>query len=284
MQANLDALFSAAAAAAITLQTAAGFTADRRRLGLLPRRRGRGVRAGPARRRGAARQRRRPGRRAQHRLVRVHLAAGPAEPRRPAGPGHRPAHGEHLAGGAGLRAQPALLAGRLRATRPAARLGLVYLYKQGTFYPFAPQGPQQRDNLLEIQIRDLVKDDLPVEPQTQPLDAAVGRPRPLRPDRWVSRVGAARAGRSSIRCSATLAQRSVSGSTSIRFTTVPGDQVLHRPHEVRQVDAVHRRAVADGLVQERDVLLGVRVREPLHEVELGADRPRRAGAGPPRRS
>ena len=44
-------------------------------------------------------------------------------------------------------------------------LGLVYLYKQGTFYPFAPQGPQRRDNLLEIQIRDLVKGDLPVEPQ-----------------------------------------------------------------------------------------------------------------------
>ena len=45
-------------------------------------------------------------------------------------------------------------------------LGLVYLYKQGTFYPFVPQGPQQRDNLLEIQVRDLLKDDLPVEPDT----------------------------------------------------------------------------------------------------------------------
>lgn len=47
------------------------------------------------------------------------------------------------------------------------RLGLVYLYKQGTFYPFAPQGDGQhrRDNLLEIQIRDLVGNDLPVEPQ-----------------------------------------------------------------------------------------------------------------------
>jgi hypothetical protein len=45
------------------------------------------------------------------------------------------------------------------------RLGLVYLYKQGTFYPFAPQGPQRRDNLLEIQVRDLLKDDLPIEGQ-----------------------------------------------------------------------------------------------------------------------
>ena len=47
------------------------------------------------------------------------------------------------------------------------RLGLVYLYKQGSFYPFAPQGPQQRDNILEIQVRDLVKNDLPVEQQLQ---------------------------------------------------------------------------------------------------------------------
>lgn len=48
------------------------------------------------------------------------------------------------------------------------RLGLVYLYKQGTFYPFAPQsstGPQQRDNLLEIQVRDLLANDLRIEPQ-----------------------------------------------------------------------------------------------------------------------
>ena len=44
-------------------------------------------------------------------------------------------------------------------------LGLVYLYKQGTFYPFAPKGPQQRDNLLEIQVRDLLANDLPIEPQ-----------------------------------------------------------------------------------------------------------------------
>ena len=43
------------------------------------------------------------------------------------------------------------------------RVGLVYLYKQGTFYPFAPTGPQQRDNLLEIQVRDAIATELPVE-------------------------------------------------------------------------------------------------------------------------
>ncbi len=43
------------------------------------------------------------------------------------------------------------------------RLGLVYLYKQGTFYPFAPTGPQQRDNLLEISVRDALAEELPME-------------------------------------------------------------------------------------------------------------------------
>ena len=33
------------------------------------------------------------------------------------------------------------------------RLGLVYLYKRGTFYPFAPAGGEQRDNALELQVR-----------------------------------------------------------------------------------------------------------------------------------
>jgi hypothetical protein len=42
-------------------------------------------------------------------------------------------------------------------------VGLIYLYKQGTFYPFVPTGPQQRDNLLEINIRSAIEGDLPVE-------------------------------------------------------------------------------------------------------------------------
>jgi hypothetical protein len=57
-----------------------------------------------------------------------------------------------------------LLCSLVAFTDPSGRrLGLVYLYKQGTFYPFAPQGPQRRDNLLEIQVRDLLADDLPIE-------------------------------------------------------------------------------------------------------------------------
>jgi hypothetical protein len=61
---------------------------------------------------------------------------------------------------------PGLLCSLVGFTDPAGRkLGLVYLYKQGTFYPFAPQDGQRRDNLLEIQVRDLVKNDLPIEQQ-----------------------------------------------------------------------------------------------------------------------
>ena len=45
------------------------------------------------------------------------------------------------------------------------RVGLVYLYKQGTFYPFAPRpgDGQVRDNLLEIQVRDALAGELPLE-------------------------------------------------------------------------------------------------------------------------
>ncbi len=43
---------------------------------------------------------------------------------------------------------------------------VVYLYKQGTFYPFCPTGPHARDTLRERQIRDAVGVDLPIEPDT----------------------------------------------------------------------------------------------------------------------
>ncbi|WP_299535211.1 PspA-associated protein PspAB [uncultured Streptomyces sp.] len=44
-------------------------------------------------------------------------------------------------------------------------LALVYLYKRGTFYPFAPApgGGEKRDNPLELQVRATLGDDLRVE-------------------------------------------------------------------------------------------------------------------------
>ncbi|GAA4721873.1 PspA-associated protein PspAB [Nocardioides conyzicola] len=44
------------------------------------------------------------------------------------------------------------------------RVGLVYLYKRGTFYAFAPKpGEKQRDNLTEIHLRDTLTGELPME-------------------------------------------------------------------------------------------------------------------------
>ena len=44
------------------------------------------------------------------------------------------------------------------------RIGLVYLYKRGTFYAFAPEvGRKERDNLLEIHLRDTLTGELPME-------------------------------------------------------------------------------------------------------------------------
>lgn len=40
---------------------------------------------------------------------------------------------------------------------------LVYLLKQGTFYPFAPTGANQRDNELELRVRSFLEGDLPME-------------------------------------------------------------------------------------------------------------------------
>jgi hypothetical protein len=42
-------------------------------------------------------------------------------------------------------------------------LRLVYLMKQGTFYPFAPTGPSQRDNELELRVKSFLSTDLPIE-------------------------------------------------------------------------------------------------------------------------
>lgn len=73
---------------------------------------------------------------------------------------------------------PSLLCSLVPFTDPSGRrVGLVYLYKQGTFYPFAPDASgQRRDNLLEIQVRDALAGDLPMEPDLQRWLALWGAP------------------------------------------------------------------------------------------------------------
>ncbi len=40
---------------------------------------------------------------------------------------------------------------------------MVYLLKQGTFYPFAPTGATQRNNELELRVQSFLSSDLPME-------------------------------------------------------------------------------------------------------------------------
>lgn len=60
---------------------------------------------------------------------------------------------------------------------------LVYLYKRGTFYPFAPRPGQRRDNELELRLRGATEAELPLEPDLArwfplwglPLDGGTGK-------------------------------------------------------------------------------------------------------------
>jgi hypothetical protein len=47
--------------------------------------------------------------------------------------------------------------------RDGRRLALVYLYKRGTFYPFAPLTGERRDGALELQVRAALANDLRIE-------------------------------------------------------------------------------------------------------------------------
>ncbi|MEU9618511.1 MULTISPECIES: hypothetical protein [unclassified Streptomyces] len=65
-------------------------------------------------------------------------------------------------GGFGPQLLCSLLGFRDARDRP---LALVYLYKRGTFYPFAPVpgSLEKRDNQLELQVRAVLGDDLRME-------------------------------------------------------------------------------------------------------------------------
>jgi hypothetical protein len=44
--------------------------------------------------------------------------------------------------------------------REERRLALIYLFKRGTFYPFAPLSGEKRDNALELQVKGAIGPDL----------------------------------------------------------------------------------------------------------------------------
>jgi hypothetical protein len=61
---------------------------------------------------------------------------------------------------------PGLLCSLVPFADPSGRrVGLFYLFKQSSFYPFAPKPApaKQRDNLLEIQVREALEKELPME-------------------------------------------------------------------------------------------------------------------------
>jgi hypothetical protein len=66
---------------------------------------------------------------------------------------------------------PCLLCTVVGFRTPAAedphRVGLVYLFKRGTVYPFAPINGKTRDTALEMQVRAALAGDLPIEPDLQ---------------------------------------------------------------------------------------------------------------------
>ena len=70
-----------------------------------------------------------------------------------------------------------LLCSLLTLTGPRNQpLGLVYLFKQGTFYPFAPLPGDKRNNMLELQVRDEIGSDLRFEPDLARWFALWGAP------------------------------------------------------------------------------------------------------------
>ncbi|NNN22470.1 MAG: hypothetical protein HKL80_10775 [Acidimicrobiales bacterium] len=46
---------------------------------------------------------------------------------------------------------------------PGTSIYLVYLFKRGTFYPFVPTAKEKRDNEVEMRLKAILGDDIPIE-------------------------------------------------------------------------------------------------------------------------
>ena len=69
-----------------------------------------------------------------------------------------------LVGGYGDRVLAAVFAFRDAKDQP---IHFIYNYKRGYWYPFVPAGAQQRNGERELQIRAIVGDELPIEPELE---------------------------------------------------------------------------------------------------------------------
>jgi hypothetical protein len=85
-----------------------------------------------------------------------------------------------LAAGFGPQLLCSLVSFRLPAAAGGGErsLAMVYLFKRGTFYPFAPEvgSTERRDNVLELQVRDLLQRELPLEADVSRWFALWGAP------------------------------------------------------------------------------------------------------------
>ena len=85
-----------------------------------------------------------------------------------------------------------------------------------------------------------------------------------------------------MRSSAMRASRATSSGTLTRFTMRPSTQRLENPQQVRRVDAEHRAAQAEAVVEGYDLLARRQLaRHAHHHVELGADGPLACPPGSP---
>jgi len=67
-------------------------------------------------------------------------------------------------GGYGDRVLCAVFAFQDAQRRP---IYLIYNYKRGLWYPFVPAGPQERSAERELQVRAMLGDELPIEPELE---------------------------------------------------------------------------------------------------------------------
>jgi hypothetical protein len=72
---------------------------------------------------------------------------------------------------------PSLLCSLVAFRDPQGRrLAIVYLYKRGTFYPFAPLAGEKRDSALELQARGALEGELAIEQDLSRWFAVWGAP------------------------------------------------------------------------------------------------------------
>lgn len=57
----------------------------------------------------------------------------------------------------------ALLCALVPFTDGSTTIALIYRFSRGTWYPFAPTGNEQRDNVRELELRTKLGSDVPVE-------------------------------------------------------------------------------------------------------------------------